>query len=430
MPGPALHFLSPRNFSEEQDRMSQQHQERFRSPYAQQLEKGFPWLRFNPTLEVGFRETCFRQHLVRLRIHILLGVVLFMGLAAIDRFFLPPLAMHWSLIMRLGVMPLLGAVTLCLSFCVRRRAMVGLVMTCLLAAAVGVLMINGFSARDGFVAAIGGMTLLSVYVYFMAELLFFEALLCGLLMLGAFLVTGLIAPIPREMVFYHAIFLAFANIFGAVGLYTLELSRRRDYLQQRLLNDQADRDPLTGLYNRRYLTAHCRDLWRLASVETRPIAVLMVDVDRFKAYNDAYGHMAGDTALARVATALSTQARQKRDVVARFGGEEFAIICYDVNLERAERQAAALTRAVEDLGLPHPDGNDGRLTISIGLAVDIPPPGHAPELLINRADQALYLAKEAGRNRYVRASGGVGEPALDNRLAPVTDMEGEELLGG
>lgn len=396
-------------------------QEYFRSPYAQQLEKGFPWLRFNPVLEADFRENFFRQHLVRLRIHILVGVTLFAGLAAIDRLYLPAYAMQWSLITRLGVTPLLAALALGLSFYVKRRAMVALVATWLLATAAGALLINGFSAMDGFVAAIGSMMLLSVYVYFMAELLFFEALACGLTMLVAFIVVAAVAPIPPEVFFYHAFFLFFTNIFGAVGLYTLELSRRRDYLQQRLLNDQADRDPLTGLYNRRYLAAYCRDLWRFAGATATPVAVLMVDVDRFKAYNDVYGHIAGDRALGRVSDAISRQAGREGDMIAaRFGGEEFVIVWYDIKQEEAERRAAALQSAVENLDLHHARGNGGRVTVSIGLAVAVPGLEEPPEILIGRADKALYLAKNAGRNRWARIPAhDAGPPAYDDdrRLA-------------
>lgn len=163
------------------------------------------------------------------------------------------------------------------------------------------------------------------------------------------------------------------------------------------LIEMANRDPLTGLYNRRYLDAALR-----RAIETaQSVSVLMIDVDSFKLYNDAYGHQQGDRALAAIARLLVGKTRQ-RDVVARYGGEEFAVVLPATSSERACRVAEKLRRAVAAAGGVNVDQRAGREkpvalpTVSIGVATSVV--GDTTEDLIDRADGALYTAKREGRN--------------------------------
>jgi len=163
------------------------------------------------------------------------------------------------------------------------------------------------------------------------------------------------------------------------------------------LIEMVNRDPLTGLYNRRYLDAGLRRVIETA----QPVSVLMIDVDLFKLYNDAYGHQQGDRALAAIARLLVGKTRQ-RDVVARYGGEEFAVVLPATSSERACRVAEKLRRAVAAAGGVNVDQRAGREnpvalpTISIGVATSVV--GDTTEDLIDRADGALYTAKHEGRN--------------------------------
>ncbi|MBM7063232.1 diguanylate cyclase [Pseudomonas sp. UL073] len=158
-------------------------------------------------------------------------------------------------------------------------------------------------------------------------------------------------------------------------------------------------DGLTGLYNRRYFDRQLLSEWRRLSRTAQPMALLMLDIDHFKAYNDALGHLAGDDALRRVAKVLQGCMQREGDAACRYGGEEFALILTDTDLEGAEHVAARVLQLVAELGLEHPGSPLGRLSLSIGLTATTPSAEQKPKLLIERSDQALYRAKHEGRNR-------------------------------
>ncbi len=164
------------------------------------------------------------------------------------------------------------------------------------------------------------------------------------------------------------------------------------------LNDAAVRDGLTGLFNRRFMRESFPGLQADAERGRRSLAFLMLDLDRFKRVNDTYGHIVGDQTIRAVADVLSERSRAG-DLVARFGGEEFAILCPDTTQEDARELAERLREAVGSLGeaeLGHP----GPQTVSVGVSVQkIDQPTPSPEALIERADQALYRAKDNGRDR-------------------------------
>lgn len=159
-------------------------------------------------------------------------------------------------------------------------------------------------------------------------------------------------------------------------------------------------DGLTGLANRRHLNAYLEAEWLRAIREHDPLSLLMVDIDDFKAYNDNYGHLAGDEALKRVAEAMFSHARRSTDLAARFGGEEFALILPLTPPAGAQQQAQTLCDAVSALQLPHRGSTVGPcVSISVGCATCMPRGGELSSLLINAADAALYDAKHRGKNR-------------------------------
>jgi diguanylate cyclase (GGDEF)-like protein len=157
-------------------------------------------------------------------------------------------------------------------------------------------------------------------------------------------------------------------------------------------------DSLTGVGNRRRLDESLRAECARSRREGKPLALLMVDVDHFKLYNDCYGHQAGDGCLAKVAVLLQEQSRRAADLVARYGGEEFVVIAYDTRREGAQKLGEAICRAIAALGLPHALSPHGRVTVSIGAAVMMPGNKLEPGELIRQADAALYRAKNDGRN--------------------------------
>ncbi len=172
--------------------------------------------------------------------------------------------------------------------------------------------------------------------------------------------------------------------------------------EKKLLQEMADTDGLTGIANRRCFDRVLIEEWRRTLRSERSIALLMIDVDHFKNYNDRYGHLMGDRVLKSVAATLSRIKHRAGDMVARYGGEEFVLILPETDLAGAEEVAALCRQGVLQLQIEH-DGNGGfgQVTISVGAVVIKPQPGMDAEMLINAADKALYAAKMAGRNRVV-----------------------------
>jgi two-component system cell cycle response regulator len=163
--------------------------------------------------------------------------------------------------------------------------------------------------------------------------------------------------------------------------------------------DLAVVDPLTQLYNRRFLDTHCATLVEEAHASGRALSVLMLDVDRFKTVNDSYGHEAGDDVLREFAGRLKAQIRQE-DLAARFGGEELVVLMPDTSADTALGIAERIRHAVETSRFQVEGGARSiPLTISVGVAEL--EPGDTPQSLMRRADEALYGAKGAGRNRVV-----------------------------
>jgi two-component system cell cycle response regulator len=175
-----------------------------------------------------------------------------------------------------------------------------------------------------------------------------------------------------------------------------ELERLNDALFQ-----DSRRDALTGLGNRR---SQDEDLEVLAARTDRydhPFCVALFDIDHFKAFNDTAGHLAGDDVLRSIASALEDQGR-RGDSFYRYGGEELLVVFPDQTLETAAVAAERMREVVEALGIPHPGLDDGAIvTVSAGIACYEPDSGDGVAMLLERADAALYAAKEAGRNRVV-----------------------------
>jgi len=159
-------------------------------------------------------------------------------------------------------------------------------------------------------------------------------------------------------------------------------------------------DPTTGVANRRAFDQAMERVWRSGARYNFEIALLMVDVDYFKPYNDRLGHQAGDECLKRVGAALAAALYRPDDFLARYGGEEFAVILPRTGLSGACAVAERLRKTIQDLGIGHPASPAGdRLSISQGVACQVPECGSKPSQMIAMADQALYHAKASGRNR-------------------------------
>lgn len=159
----------------------------------------------------------------------------------------------------------------------------------------------------------------------------------------------------------------------------------------RKLADLATEDSLTGIANRRALDNGLIREWHRCLDQRRPIAALMIDVDHFKRYNDEHGHLDGDIVLKQIAAMLTQMHNPNRELLARFGGEEFALLLPGLHVEDAQNRAREVCKAIAQ--------SDLKLTVSIGVAAQVPSPLDDPHILLRRADAALYRAKRNGRNR-------------------------------
>ncbi|MDX2232493.1 MAG: diguanylate cyclase [Leptolyngbyaceae cyanobacterium bins.349] len=167
----------------------------------------------------------------------------------------------------------------------------------------------------------------------------------------------------------------------------------------------ASLDALTQIANRRRFDEHLEYQWKQMARERSPLALILCDIDRFKQFNDAYGHLAGDDCLQKVAIALNHCVNRPSDLVARFGGEEFAAILPYTNIEGAVRVAQRMQEAIARLQIPHVASLvDPHVTLSIGVSGLTPNLEMPSEELIHLADRHLYLAKQQGRNQIVASS--------------------------
>lgn len=223
--------------------------------------------------------------------------------------------------------------------------------------------------------------------------------------LGLWIWLKLMEPIDERaaLAIYGYLTVSTTVVFTAFGFIT---GRIRDQLRA-----QTIRDPLTGLYNRRYLDEIANWLWASSKRRSEPMCVLLADLDHFKNVNDTYGHEVGDQTLRAVAEVLSVHARQT-DIVFRVGGEEFLIVCPNTDQASGFAIAERLRERVSVLGKDKL-GFSGRQTISLGIATWQPDSPHDVYDLLSRADVALYQAKGQGRNQVAISE----EPASNTSAA-------------
>jgi diguanylate cyclase (GGDEF)-like protein len=159
-------------------------------------------------------------------------------------------------------------------------------------------------------------------------------------------------------------------------------------------------DGLTSVENRRAFDLEYNKAWKMSLREGAPLALIMIDIDRFKLFNDTYGHLSGDQALIRIAEVIKAVIKRSSDLAARFGGEEFVVMLMNTTAEGAAVVAEEIRKRVEELGIEN-EKIKNVITVSLGVASLIPENGIEHDELIEAADRALYKAKEDGRNKVV-----------------------------
>jgi len=265
-----------------------------------------------------------------------------------------------------------------------------------------------FVARDlveGRPELLAGLAVSVVALFFFTGLMFRQALVACATMLLAFALAAHAMGLPAPVLMRCMVVLGSTAIIGAIIGADVERSYRLSFLEAALIGQLATRDGLTGLMNRRAFDEHLLRVWQHAIRARRNVAVLMIDIDLFKQYNDTHGHQAGDDALRRVAQVINGFAKRPLDLAARYGGEEFAVILYDLGESHVTEIAERLRRAVEAARAGRTGGGDAAtetpVTVSVGAGIAAPAIGRGPDGAVQLADEALYEAKARGRNCIV-----------------------------
>jgi len=372
-------------------------------PHSHQLKAGFPWLTFVGELEAAFRQAHLEENLGHIRINLVLALVLTLAVSSMDAAILGSVLNRIpSMIHVLVMVPIL---LVCFAASFSSNRMRGYSLLAPTAAALLGLSVVAIQ----IIASLGGVSILfpcllltSIFIFFMCGLVFYHSLAANLLVTLAYLGAGTVLQLPSREFGYDALCLLGANLFCASVVYMHEKTSRLKFLESGLLREMVARDGLTGIQNRRMFDHHIQRVWQQAVRETRAVAVLLADIDCFKDYNDRYGHQAGDECLRAVALSLSQCARRPLDFVARYGGEEFAVVLYEASDEYVAEVSTRIQRSIAELNITHEASTvASRLTLSIGAAFILPTETRTAEGLIQLADEALYAAKEQGRNRVV-----------------------------
>jgi diguanylate cyclase (GGDEF)-like protein len=371
------------------------------SSLTEQLQRGFRWMRFAPALESAWHVDQFRDGIGFHRVSLVILAAVLLIMFKVDNGVMPEISSRMPAVARFGVLVPALMISFALTFVGRADVWYPRVVSMLAPAAliaIAWLGLWAWSLGEGrlFVRLIIGL----IAVYFVLGLSFRSAFVGNVIALTAYVGLALAVAMPAPQLAQYFCVLLVSSTICAMGAYKLEHARRVAWLEGQLLAEIALQDGLTGIPNRRRFDDHLDRVWAQSIRERKPIALLFADIDHFKAYNDRYGHQAGDEALKAVAGVLAHFARRPLDLAARYGGEEFAVVLFDTTRDQAVRIGEEIMVAVRALSIVHSDSSAARvLTISIGIACVVPASKRSWQGLVQLADQALYAAKDAGRNQ-------------------------------
>jgi diguanylate cyclase (GGDEF)-like protein len=371
------------------------------SLYEDQLQAGFESLRFGDFLEGQFREEYLRANFQKTRLVIGLALIVVVVITLVNIYSNNgPSAMMGRF--GLSLMAPMLLITLFASYWDKRVIYQSLLaLTALVIGVAGSIVdVQASLAGQGYYFA--GQVGWIFIIWFMLGLLFTAA--AGLCAVVSFIYIACAAFIglPAEQLFFEGFMLLNVNLLGGYSCYKIEYAARRTFLESHILGQLVERDGLTGLYNRRAFDDYADRVWRQSRRENSPLTIMLIDIDHFKAYNDLYGHQAGDDALKAVADVIASGVNRPLDLAARYGGEEFILMLYGPADAHVQTLPDQLRGQVIDLGTAHEAAtSDKVLTISVGVAVISPNSHRSLAGAIQIADEALYQAKEEGRNRTV-----------------------------
>lgn len=380
------------------------------------LTQGFPTLRFPADLERRFQREAAPDRLRVILITAVLVLILFNGYLLSDRLMIPDVFPQ-AVALRTGLftpVSLIGLYVLVKSRSPFFRELLVL-MAALLATGISLYLIC--ISKDPLAGPyLISLAMTVMFSHSVAQMRFWMAVVLDVcLCIGMVISLWFIPPAPMEIMIPLGLVMQSTITFTLFGCYSLERDERRNWLLRlretkltaalKTANERLDKvsrcDLLTQVANRRHFDEFLTRVWERAEIDGSVVSLIMIDVDHFKAYNDHYGHPAGDECLRQVAGTLKRRLRRPGDLVARFGGEEFIAVLTGTSLPIALQAAERIRIALERLQLPHVGSTTHSfVTASLGVACMKPmDPGASQQALIARADEALYRAKAAGRNR-------------------------------
>ncbi len=369
------------------------------SSYAAELRRDFPDLRFSRELEQEFQ--AFHLDRVRSRVRFFqLALFLLSVSAAVHLIALDHVTARTALSGWLGLVLPTGLLLVCASWSrYYERLYLPAARVALPVFAVASAMGVAGRVIDGHPDQFYLLTTYSIVLYFLGGQLFRESLLAIALMILAHGAALAYMDQPPVAIAFHVGVLCITGAVGAFVYRGIERQLRTSFLERGLMGEMARRDGLTGLKNRGAFDDYFPRMWQQALRDHRSLALLLIDVDHFKAYNDRYGHQAGDKALRRVAQVVQGFARRPLDMAARYGGEEFVVALFDLDADSVRDIAEQLRRSIHALNIVHEDSTTAlHVTASVGVSIIVPRQGRSPEGAVQLADEALYSAKRSGRN--------------------------------
>ena len=358
-------------------------------------------LRFPPELEAEYRVSRRDTDRRWARMSLLIALSTVLGFAVIDHWVLPgPRIGHSDLVRYFLHLPMV----LTMLVLTGERYFDRWYRPCIQIAAplfgIGTVIMATQASPEQLPLIVARLILAAFFFYFMLTLTLSAALRTNGILIASYGLAAALGAVPAHVATYQLFVLFCANLIGGAGCYALERANRMAFLDRRRLADVAMHDGLTGLLNRAALEEQVRRLWSQAARDQMAVSVVLIDLDHFKAFNDRYGHLAGDQCLRDVAAAVRRAARRRPlDLVARYGGEELIAVLFGADRAHAEAVSNAVIEAVRELRIPHV-GSLTRpyVTASVGAATIEPGSEYVHDLAVQMADRALYAAKEQGRD--------------------------------
>jgi diguanylate cyclase (GGDEF)-like protein len=389
--------------------------EDLRNDIQKSMENGFPFLIFTRRLEQHFLSDTLDARRNRFFIMGVIAVLIYNLFLITDREMLPDIYLTaWKI--RLGIVTPAMIIVLII---MRWRAFVRLLdffIDFLVVLTSGsIILILELSHHPNVAHYHTGIILIVMFGNIVVRLRFWHAFCVSWLTFLLYVLTvSRITPMPPPVMINSSVVLFSAIIISLIANYQMENDLRWNYLRNLLkeietlglekakaeLEHLSSSDVLTGLANRRHFDALLDAAWRMGIRNGTLLSVLFLDVDDFKAYNDNYGHHAGDVCLQKIAAVIRRSVHRPHDLCARYGGEEFIVLFPDTSLENTIQVAEKIRKSIELENLPHSFSRAAsHVTISIGVATMTPVRGMSQNLLVEMADRALYKAKELGRNQ-------------------------------